>query len=198
MILLLQYTLIFASVLLSGGVGRVLLRTLRHHQHRPGGHHGAGRPRRCADHEVSARRHSGAGHGAPGHPVLYGSGRDLLPAPGCGRRQLQRRPDPGRHRHEPAGRGCRHCLCQGHEHRRERGQRVLYHPVHQRQERLFVPHRRVRLQLVHAGGPHRPDAVLHRPLQDPLRPAPVRLRRASPGGGLAWASTSTKCATPAS
>ncbi len=58
MLLLLQYTLIFASVLLLVALGGCFSGALRRHQHRPGGHHGHGRPGRRTDDEVPACRHS--------------------------------------------------------------------------------------------------------------------------------------------
>ena len=99
----------------------MLLRTQRRHQHRPGGHHGHGRPGRRADDEVPAGQHPRLRHDSAGGPGRHRPGRRVLPAAGGGRHQLQGGPDPGGHRYEPSGHGGGHGLCQGHEHRRERG-----------------------------------------------------------------------------
>ena len=65
------------------------------------------------------------------------------PAAGGGGRELQGGPDTGGHGHEPAGHRRGHRVREGHEHRRRSGQRVLHHPVPGRPQGIPGEHRRL-------------------------------------------------------
>ena len=119
-----------------------------------------------------------------------GAGRcGLQPAAGLRLHQPEGGPDHRRHGPEPAGDGHR------------RGHRQVFQRQRQCQAELFqqalpVQHRRFGAEHLCPAG-HRPaHHQLCRAVQDPLRPAAARLRRASRRQRTPWASTSTRCAMP--
>ena len=143
MLLLLQYTLIFASVLLLVALGGLLFGALRRHQHRPGGHHGHGRPGGAL-----MMKFLPAGTSAflvvlltVLASILLGLIYSLLLAVAAVNFKADQTLVGTAMNLLGTARG--HRVREGHEHRRRPRQRVLHHPVPGRPEGLPGGHRRV-------------------------------------------------------